>query len=81
MIEKMKNSRYRKLFGVLLIVYGVIAFVTPGIPGAWFIFIGLEFFGIKLLWGEKLKALWRSWRKKKTQGDTEDNTPTPPPSA
>jgi hypothetical protein len=60
MIERMKKSKYRKIFGGLLIFYGVVALVLPGIPGAWFIFIGLEFFGIKLLLGEKIKVWWQA---------------------
>ena len=62
----MKQSKYRKIFGVLLIIYGVIAFVTPGIPGVWFIFIGLEFFGIKLLLGEKIKEWWHNQKTRLT---------------
>jgi|GEM_PF-3169735 len=62
MIERMKRSKYRKAFGVFLVIYGVLALLLPGIPGAWFIFIGLEFFGIRLLWGEKVKTWWNTWK-------------------
>jgi hypothetical protein len=64
MLERMKKSKYRKVFGGLLIFYGVVALIMPGIPGAWFIFIGLEFFGIRLVWGEKLKVRWRILRQR-----------------
>lgn len=66
MIERMKQSKYRKVFGTLLVIYGVLALILPGIPGAWFIFIGLEFFGIRLLWGEKMR-LW--WNTRKTRSE------------
>jgi hypothetical protein len=60
MMERAKKSKYKKLFGVLFLIYGIIALVTPGIPGAWFIFFGLELFGVRVLWGERIKAWWRS---------------------
>jgi hypothetical protein len=59
MMEWIKKSRYKKIFAVIMIVYGVIALLLPGLPGAWFIFIGLEIFGVRLLWGEKIKAWWK----------------------
>jgi uncharacterized protein YqgC (DUF456 family) len=50
------------VFAIVLIVYGIVALVTPLIPGSWLIFIGLEIFGIRLLWGERIIAWWRTRR-------------------
>ncbi len=67
MMEQMKRSRFRTLFGVLLVIYGIVALIVPGIPGAWFIFIGLEFFGIRILWKDRLHAKWTEWRQKRSE--------------
>ncbi len=66
-MEQMKKSRFRTVFGVLLIVYGIIALLVPGIPGAWLIFIGLEFFGIRILWKDRLHAKWTAWRQERSK--------------
>jgi len=76
MMEQMKKSRFRTVFGVLLIVYGIVALIVPGIPGAWFIFIGLEFFGIRILWKDRLQAKWTLWREKRK----EESSALPPQS-
>ncbi|HBV33049.1 TPA: hypothetical protein DIC39_01760 [Patescibacteria group bacterium] len=52
------GSRARKVAGVLLIILGFIALVTPFSPGAWLIFIGLEFFGVRLALWDRLKSWW-----------------------
>lgn len=51
-----KDSWARKVAGVLLIILGFIALVTPFSPGAWLIFIGLEFFGVRLAIWDRLKS-------------------------
>ena len=45
------------IVGVICIVWGIIALVTPLTPGAWLIFVGLEIFGYRILFWEKTK-LW-----------------------
>lgn len=51
-----KNPKASKIIGAILIFVGLLALATPLTPGAWLIFIGLEFFGIRLLAWDKLKT-------------------------
>jgi hypothetical protein len=46
----------RKTIGVILIVLGFLALVTPLTPGSWLIPIGLELLGLRLLLQDKLLA-------------------------
>ena len=54
------KPKTKKLIGVIVIVFGLIAMITPVVPGAWVVIIGLELFGVKLLYLDKIKA----WIKK-----------------
>ncbi|MBN1505298.1 MAG: hypothetical protein JW955_00545 [Sedimentisphaerales bacterium] len=52
---KMRTRRIaRKTVGVILIVLGVLALLTPLTPGSWLIPIGLELVGLRLLLQDKL---------------------------
>jgi len=44
-----KNSSFRKILGVLLIIIGILALLTPFTPGSWLVFIGFGFLGFKLV--------------------------------
>ena len=46
----------RIILGIVLIILGVVAFVTPFTPGSWLALIGLELLGLRLLVQRKL--LW-----------------------
>ncbi len=46
----------KKIGGVLLIILGFIALVTPFTPGAWLMFVGLELIGVRLAAWDKVKA-------------------------
>jgi hypothetical protein len=46
----------KKAAGVILIVLGFLALVTPATPGSWLILVGLEFLGLRLLMSDKLLA-------------------------
>jgi hypothetical protein len=37
----------KKIIGVILIIYGVFALLTPFTPGSWLALIGLELLGIR----------------------------------
>ncbi|HYV33684.1 MAG TPA: PGPGW domain-containing protein [Candidatus Limnocylindria bacterium] len=50
------NPRTKKIIGVVLIIIGFLALVTPLTPGSWLIFVGLEFLGIRLAAWQKFKA-------------------------
>jgi len=53
----------KKIIGILLIVIGLLALITPFTPGAWLIFVGLELFGFRILFWDKIKA-WFSNKQK-----------------
>ena len=53
----------KKTIGILLIIIGLLALVTPFTPGSWLIFIGLEFFGFRVLFWDKIKAWFSSKQK------------------
>jgi uncharacterized protein YqgC (DUF456 family) len=54
---------FKRTIGVLLIVVGLIALITPFTPGSWLVFIGLEFFGVRILFWKRIK----SWVLKKPE--------------
>ena len=57
----------KKITGILLIIIGLLALVTPFTPGSWLIFVGLEFIGIRILFWDKIKA-WFSAKGGSTSG-------------
>jgi hypothetical protein len=46
----------RKSIGVILVVLGFLALVTPLSPGSWLILVGLELLGLRILLEDKLRA-------------------------
>ena len=46
----------KKVIGIILILVGLAALVTPFSPGSWLIFVGLEFLGFRMLSWDKMKA-------------------------
>jgi len=62
MIKKNIEDVFKKVIGVLALIVGLVALVTPLTPGAvWLIFIGLELLGLRILVWDKIK----SWFEKK----------------
>ncbi|MEI8230535.1 MAG: hypothetical protein WCG83_05390 [Candidatus Peregrinibacteria bacterium] len=59
----------RMIFGILLILYGIIALVTPLTPASGIaIFVGMELVGIGFLIPERIRKLEREsreWMKRK----------------
>lgn len=55
MSEKAKNV-FKKTLGVILIIFGAIAFVTPFVPFGWLIFVGLQLLGFKILYWKRFVA-------------------------
>jgi len=47
----------RIILGIVLIILGVLAALTPFTPGSWLAFIGLEFLGLRLLFQRKFLSL------------------------
>ncbi|MEN6338471.1 MAG: hypothetical protein ABFE01_29800 [Phycisphaerales bacterium] len=48
------KSVTRKTVGVILVILGFAALVTPLSPGSWLILVGLEFLGLRILLENKL---------------------------
>lgn len=55
-----ERSRIKKVVGVILILVGIAAFLTPLTPGSWLVIIGLESLGLRMLFFDKFKF----WKKK-----------------
>ncbi|MEK7200588.1 MAG: hypothetical protein AAB672_00440 [Patescibacteria group bacterium] len=54
------RPKVKKTIGVILILIGLTALVTPLTPGSWLAIIGLELLGIRILFLDKFKF----WKKK-----------------
>jgi len=54
--EKMRRA-FRIILGIVLIILGVLAALTPFSPGSWLALIGLEILGLRMLFQRKLFAL------------------------
>jgi hypothetical protein len=53
----------RKFLGIVLIILGFVALVTPFSPGSWLMLIGLEILGFRFLLEGKLSRLLKSKHK------------------
>lgn len=49
----------KKIIGIFFVIIGFAALVTPFTPGSWLIFVGLELFGIRILFLDKIKSWFR----------------------
>ena len=49
----------RKLTGIVLIIIGFIALITPLTPGSWLVFVGLELLGVRFLLWQKIKSKFK----------------------
>ena len=47
----------KKIVGVILILLGLFALVTPLTPGSWLALIGLEMLGLGFIWRDILQPL------------------------
>ena len=47
---------FKKALGIVLIILGFLALITPCSPGSWLILVGLEFLGLGFLLEDKLPA-------------------------
>ncbi|HXK31294.1 MAG TPA: hypothetical protein VJZ94_00890 [Candidatus Paceibacterota bacterium] len=48
----------KKTLGVLLLILGLLALVTPLTPGAWLGIVGLELLGWRVVLQDKICARW-----------------------
>lgn len=58
-------SVLKKILGVLLILIGVLALITPLTPGSWLALIGLELLGLRTLFDDKIRAWQTRFLKQK----------------
>ncbi len=49
------NPKIKKVIGVILILVGLLALITPLTPGSWLAIIGLELLGVRILFLDKFK--------------------------
>ncbi len=66
MQNKLKNI-LRKTLGVILIIIGLLALVTPFTTGAWLGLVGLELLGLRLIFQEKVFNLFKKYKNKYKQ--------------
>ena len=50
-----ENTNTKKIIGIVFLIIGLTALVTPFTPGSWLIFVGLEFLGLRFLFWERIK--------------------------
>lgn len=51
----------KKTIGVVLVILGLVALLTPATPGSWLIPIGLELLGVRILLAKKLLVWGRAY--------------------
>ncbi len=54
-----KYPKAQKIAGVILIIVGLGALVTPLTPGSWLVFVGLELLGFRFLLWDKIKSRFK----------------------
>lgn len=52
------SSIFWKILGVICILLGLFALVTPFTPGSWLILVGLELLGLGFLIPKKIRGYW-----------------------
>ncbi|MBI5644995.1 hypothetical protein HY970_02745 [Candidatus Kaiserbacteria bacterium] len=60
-----KVPLWKIVVGIILILLGILALVTPFTPGSWLAFVGLEFLGIRLAAWDRFKNWWLGRKKEK----------------
>ncbi|MDR3642668.1 MAG: hypothetical protein P4L74_03530 [Candidatus Doudnabacteria bacterium] len=57
-LQKIRDSKspYKKIVGVVFIILGFLALVTPFTPGSWLIFVGLELVGLRITAWDWIKS-------------------------
>lgn len=48
----------KPVLGVLCLIYGIVALVTPFTPASWLIFVGLELLGLTFLLPRGVRERW-----------------------
>lgn len=63
MVDKIRNYTHlrpktRKCIGVFFVIFGFVTLVTPFTPGGILFFVGLEFLGVRLIDGARVKRFF-----------------------
>ncbi|MEK7134947.1 MAG: PGPGW domain-containing protein [Patescibacteria group bacterium] len=53
------RPKIKKTIGIILILIGLAALLTPLTPGSWLLFIGLELLGLRVLLSDKLLKFFK----------------------
>ena len=53
------KPKIKKTIGIILILIGLAALLTPLTPGSWLLFIGLELLGLRVLLSDKLLKFFK----------------------
>jgi len=78
-LKRIAEKVPKKPLGIIFVVLGILALVTPFTPGSWLVFVGLELLGVRYLFRDKVDALLIRFGVKKgegTQSDKQVDTPT-----
>ena len=54
---------FKKALGIILIILGFLALITPFSPGSWLILVGLELLGLRFLLEDKMPAFLKNGYK------------------
>ena len=57
----------KKTLGVIFIILGFLALITPLSPGSWLLLVGLEILGLRILLEKKFSSLLKEKHRKKLQ--------------
>ncbi len=52
----------KKVFGVVLVILGFLALITPFSPGSWLLFVGLGILGIRIISEDKLFSFLKKFK-------------------
>jgi hypothetical protein len=69
----------KKIIGVVLIVWGLVALVTPFTPGSWLALIGLQLLGLGFLLENRIgRAIKKKFENPKRKGGQISHREQPP---
>ena len=57
----------KRVVGIILVIFGIIALLIPLFPFAWVALVGLELLGIRALLWDKMRGLWKGRSEDKNQ--------------
>ncbi|MDP3735291.1 MAG: hypothetical protein Q8R39_02590 [bacterium] len=64
-VALLRSPKIKKVVGVVLIIVGVLALITPLTPGSWLALIGFELLGVRILLPERFAAILKRARREK----------------